>query len=225
MTSGPKAPDYLRAFWDMITQATENMPYAPPEYSAYASSIVGKPLALTNAGFSLELATSPLLSQVTLPLARAGPSEAETLFAYKFPIKIGDAERPFDGIVGYFDTDNTTTGSTDWLNLHTYSVAKPPAAPGDPRTLIEPESFPTLSPYYVEPDDGRLKDGSFAASHAANLVVKTVLIDPYTSLHVYTPILPITSLQLPSWTVQAALQKMSKSCLDAIPKNNPPTKT
>jgi hypothetical protein len=209
--TGSNGAIYLQSFWDMITKAVENMPYAPPEYAAYASAIVGKPLALTNAGFSLELAIAPLQSQVTVPLEHQGPSEADILFSYKFPMKIGDADRPFDGVVGYFDTDNMTTGSTDWTKLHTYFGVNPrPTLPpaGDPRVLIEPADFPTLSPYYVEPD-GPLKDDSFSATHATHLMVKTVIVDPYTPLHIYGPILPITALQLPAWTVQAALQQMS----------------
>lgn len=36
-----------------------------------------------------------------------------------------------------------------------------------------------------------------------------MLIDPFTPIHAYTPILPIKSLALPSWTIQAACQKMT----------------
>jgi hypothetical protein len=50
----------------MITQAVENMSYALADSGAYASSIVGKPLALVNVGFSLELATPLLQLQTTL---------------------------------------------------------------------------------------------------------------------------------------------------------------
>lgn len=211
--AGPGGDVYLRSFWDMITKAIENMPYAPADYAAYASSIVGKPLALVNAGFSLELATPPLQSQTTLPPASSETHPTKDLLSYKFPIKIGDADRPFDGVLGYFETDNSTTGTTDWTKLYTYFPTTPTttgsAQSGDPRILIEPATFPTLSPYFVEPD-GPLKNGSYAASVAQNFHVKTLLLDPYTPLHVYSPILPITALQLPSWTVQVALQTMSR---------------
>ena len=55
--TGPNGEVYLRSFWDMITQAVENMPYASADYATTASAIVGKPLALVNVGFSLEFAT------------------------------------------------------------------------------------------------------------------------------------------------------------------------
>lgn len=210
--TGPNSEVYLRSFWDMITQAVETMPYAPADYAAYASSIVGKPLALVNAGISLELAAPPLVSQTTLPPTNPTANDPTDLLHYSFPIKIGDAERPYDGVLGYFDTDNTTTGTTNWSNLYTYfphqTSPTNPTDPADPRVLIEPSTFPSLQPFYIDPS-GSLVCNSFAASLAAHFTVKTLLIDPYAALHVYSPILPITSLQLPAWSVQAALQKMS----------------
>lgn len=208
--TGTNGEAYLRSFWDMITQAVENMPYAPADYATYASAIVGKPLALVNVGFSLELATPPLQTQTTLP--PSSPATAPDLLSYKFPIKIGDADRPYDGVLGYFETDNTTTGSTDWSKLFTYWPATAAPKTGDPRVLIQPTTFPTLSPFFVEPD-GALKNGSYSASLASNLSIKTMILDPYTPLHIYSGILPITALQLPSWTVQQALQTMSKTLL------------
>jgi hypothetical protein len=210
--TGTNGEVYLRSFWDMITQAVETMPYTPADYAAYASSIVGKPLALVNAGISLELAAPPLVSQTTLPPTKPTPNDPTDLLHYLFPIKIGDAERPYDGVLGYFDTDNTTTGTTNWSKLYTYfphqTSSTDPTDPADPRVLIEPSTFPNLQPFYMDPS-GPLVGNSFAASLAAQFTVKTLLIDPYTALHVYSPILPITSLQLPAWSVQAALQKMS----------------
>lgn len=212
---------YLRSFWDMVTKATESMSYPPPEYAASASAIVGRPLALVNVGFSLELATEPLVSQTALPpVGMDPPSEAKLLYGYKFPVKIGDMDRPSDGVVGYFDTDNMATGKTDWEALHTYFTAgivdgvpatpPPTPTPGDPRILIEPKTFPQVRPYYVDPAVP-LRNGSFAESHAAKTMVKTMLVDPFTPLQVYTPILPVTTLQLPAWTVQGGLHKICTS--------------
>jgi hypothetical protein len=36
-----------------------------------------------------------------------------------------------------------------------------------------------------------------------------MLIDPYTALHAYSPILPINSLKLPPWTIQKAFTRMT----------------
>ncbi|SMY29572.1 unnamed protein product [Zymoseptoria tritici ST99CH_1A5] len=54
---------YLQGFFDMINSAIKNMPYAPSDYSAYANAIVGKPLALVNVGWSLELQAPPYKHQ------------------------------------------------------------------------------------------------------------------------------------------------------------------
>ncbi|KAL8655032.1 MAG: hypothetical protein Q9210_001155 [Variospora velana] len=81
---------------------------------------------------------------------------------------------------------------------------------GDPRIPILPDNFDTLRAFHIAPND--FLSGSSADNVEAKtqqLLVKTMLIDPYTPLDVYTPILPIKSLQLPAWTVQRALEKMS----------------
>ena len=206
--TGQNGAVYLRAFCDMITKVVELMPFAPAGYAVYATVIIAKPLALVNAGFSLELSTPPFEPPTTLPpkLDPNPPTEADLLFAYKFPIKIGDRDHPYDGMLGYFDTDNSTTGSSNFTMLHIYFTAAPVTpSPQDPRILIQPENFPALSPYYIDPD-GPLKKGSLLASHAAEFLVKTLHIDPYTPMHVYSPILPITALQLPAcgagWLVE-----------------------
>ena len=206
------------------------MPHAPPEFSQSAAAIIGKPLALVNVGFSLELAIEPRTSQTNLPPTSLPPaSDAEILSKYKFPIKIGDLERPYDGVVGFWDDDNTTTGATNWDALHTYFHAgmrdgvpiTPPAPtpePGDPRVPIELPTLPTLSPYYIDPESA-LENDSFARTHNGQLLVKAMIIDPYTPLHVYSPILPITALQLPAWTVQQAMQRI---CTQPAPPPPPP---
>ena len=192
----------------MISRAIETMPHAPADYAAYATSIIGKPLALVNVGFSLELASPPLrstaVSSPPSPLEPAVSTDPPPLLEYKFAIKIGDADRPFDGVVGFFDD---SAGDTDWTHLHTYFTSSAPSE-GDPRKFIKPENFDTLSPHYVNPADFPTSS-AYVAAKTSNLLVKTMLIDPYTPLHVYTPILPIKSLQLPAWTVQRALEKMS----------------
>jgi hypothetical protein len=194
----------------MITAAIETMPFTPADYATYATSLVGKPFALVNAGFSLELALPPLESQITpsLPVDPNAPSAADKLFSYQFPVKIGDQDRPYDGVVGYFDADNTTTGITDWAKLHSYFTATGTPVAGDPRVPILPQNFDKIEPYYIDPE-GTLLNGSFIQTHASKYMIKTMLLDPYTPLHLYSPILPITKLQLPSWTVQSAMKKIS----------------
>jgi hypothetical protein len=207
---------YLRAFWSMIAQSLSSMPFTPASYGTYPTSIIGRPLALVNAGFSLELALPPMESTVIPPLQPAQPpssgeqpTEASMLYSYAFPIKIGDRERTFDGVVGYF---NNMGNVTDWSKIYTYysaSSATETPESNDPRVGIAPENFDTLNPYYVPPE-GPFGTQSFMKLHESRLKVKTLILDPFTAAHVYTPVLPLKSLRLSDWLVQTALEKMSR---------------
>ena len=220
---------YLQSFFRYINGAIKTLPFPPSSYAGYASAIVGKPLALANAGFSLELSTPALTAQNSLDKTISAPGAAykdivaahqANLSSYKFPLKIGDASRTFDGVVGYYDASNAASpllkDITSWSTLYTYFGlpssadpvinANPQPIPQPTKTQpIAPSTFPMLSPHYLDPES--LSDMTSAA--AAQFIVKTLIIDPYTSLHAYSPILPSTSLKLPSWTVETAFEKMS----------------
>ncbi|KAI9857978.1 MAG: hypothetical protein M1813_007948 [Trichoglossum hirsutum] len=197
---------YLAAMWDMINSAIVTMPFPPSQYSAYANAIVGKPLALVNAGWSLELAQPVRLAQHTLGKrpGELGPTEQDAMDGYKFPVKIGASERPFDGVVCYWDTDNASTGTTAFAKIHTYFPGD-----GDPRADITPPTFPKLQPYFLKAMDFKADLPGLSDAQAAKLMVKTLLIDPYTPVHLYTGILPIKSLQLPGWTLSDAMKNMT----------------
>ncbi|CZR52728.1 uncharacterized protein PAC_02605 [Phialocephala subalpina] len=215
-TKTETAQEYLRAMWGMINGAIGNMPFPPSQYSAYANAIVGKPLALVNVGWSLELAESPFKHQHTLGSQPPAGYEESVIGQYKFPVKIGDKERPFDGVVCYWDTDDntpTSTATTTFSKIYTYpypvtsTTSNDPNIP-DPRTMIEPDTFPTLTPYFIDPTTVDETKGLLKAK-AEKLLVKTLLIDPYTPLHLYSGILPIKSLQLPGWSLEAAMKNMT----------------
>ncbi|KAH8654011.1 hypothetical protein BGZ60DRAFT_496363 [Tricladium varicosporioides] len=218
-TKTETAQEYLRAMWGMINGAIGNMPFPPSQYSAYANAIVGKPLAIVNVGWSLELAEPPLKHQHTLGAQPPAGYEENVMAEYRFPVKIGDKDRPFDGVVCYWDTDNntsTSTATTSFNNIYTYpypnSITDSTTSPNpnipDPRTMIEPDTFPTLTPYFIDPTTIDENIGLLKAK-AEKLLVKTLLIDPYTPLHLYTGILPIKSLQLPGWSLEAAMKNMT----------------
>ena len=254
-----KSPDYLQTFADMINGAIKTMPFPPGDYAAYANAVVGKPLALVNLGVSLELAAPAIIAQNTFGKAKhrdptftnasgdvddIGRAYQTDLESYSFPIKIGDASRIFDGVVCYFDADNsdpsvkppkptpetpTTTpfyrGKTNWSNLFTYREFLPrfdeiPTSMTPKINPISPQTFPPIKPYYIHPNISSPPSSpptqtppidaiNIPKASASKLTVKTLLIDPYTPLHVYSPILPTATVQLPSWTVESALKKMN----------------
>ena len=193
--------DNLQAFFDMINGAIQDMPYPPSEYSGFANAIVGKPLALANVGWSIELSQPAIKAQNTYGNQPTN-SQAE-LESYKFPLKIGDNERILDGVVGYYITQNSTAADpTDWSKLFTYFTPKATTPHFQP---IAPATFPTVNPYWLDP----LATPDVMAATAAKYLITTVLMDPYTAIHAYSPILPPKALQLPAWSVQTAFDKMS----------------
>lgn len=233
---GTKGVAYMKGVWDMINRAISNMPFPPSDYASFANAVVGKPLALVNIGWSLELAQPPLKAQQTMgprPGAKGLPTEDVNMKGYKFRIKLGDNERPYDGLLGYFDAANKdleegtisppklAPGDTDWTNLHTYyapgmgvygdqDTTIVSAGVGDPRQALVPSTYPTLKPYFPDPSKYDSGPQGYTALQNSKMMVKLCIIDPYTPLHAYTGILPIKSLQLSSWTVQAAFKNMSE---------------
>ncbi|MCJ1385953.1 hypothetical protein MMC17_009078 [Xylographa soralifera] len=193
--------DYLQSFFDMINGAIQDMPYPPSEYSGFANAIVGKPLALVNVGWSIELSQPAIKAQNTY--GNHPTNSQADLENYKFPLKIGDNERIFDGVVGYYITKNSTDNNpTDWSKLFTYFE---PKVATDHFKPISPETFPKVSPYWLDP----LETPNVTSATAAKYLITTMLMDPYTAIHAYSPILPTKALQLPSWSVQTAFDKMS----------------
>ncbi|KAF1950576.1 hypothetical protein CC80DRAFT_496806 [Byssothecium circinans] len=213
--TGDNGNKYLLAMWDLIRRAIPSMPFPPSDYAQYANAIVGKPLALVNVGWSLELAQPPWWPQHTLPAPPEIPSgatidplrtdAAEFLTRYPFPVKIGDADRPFDGVVAYWDA----TDSDPFKTIHTYFPD--PKTDDGIRLNITSDKFPQLNPYFLDPEpfaESTNKSG-YTTAQTAKLMKKVVLVDPYTPIHLYSSILPIKSLQLPAWTLQGAMKNMT----------------
>lgn len=192
---------FLQSFFNMINGSIQNMPFPPSSYSGYANAIVGKPLALVNVGWSIELAEPAYRPQNSLG-RRTDDAQAD-LEAYEFKLKIGDEERNFDGLAGYFRARNTPNDSSiDWSKLYTYFVPEP-----HPKVQkLVPDAFLPLHPYYVNPEQEATTN--FYAAKALKYEVTSALLDPYTAIHGYSPALPTKALSLPLWTVQDAFDKM-----------------
>jgi hypothetical protein len=212
-------PNYLRDFITVVNLGLDAVPPAPADYANYLPSLVGKPLALVNTGWSLELATNPLQNQSLQSLDQ--PAE-KALLSYQFPLRLGDPDRVFDGLIAFYDgtpntynpTTQTSTGPTlgselSLDSMYTYFLPPSPAS-----TSIQPIDTPKsthfipLTPYKL-PTTLKNTPQALHLQQNAQFSVLGAIIDPFTAIHGYTGIQPIASLQLPPWSVQLALKKMT----------------
>lgn len=216
---------YMQAFFNMINQSILSTASSPTTYAEFLPSIVGKPLALVNTGFSLELAEHPFTGQSTLPnpsaipmrklLPSDTPPGPNSPGFYEFALKLGDKERAFDGLVGYFDVTNPGAPLDPKVSdfklekIYTYFTATDdfvpnPTSDPDPRTAISGDNFPKLHAYYIPPTDT-----TTTTTHESQLQVHGMIIDPFQPIHAYSAILPMVTLKLPPWRVQSAMKIMT----------------
>lgn len=203
---------YLRAFVSTVNAATASVEHPPNAYADYMASIIGRPLALTNVGYSLELAAPPLTNQSR----RSTTPPSKQLLDYEFKVKLGDIDRAYDGLVGYFpgapnpttDTGPPPGAECNFTQLYTYF----PRAPNDPGAAVTnnigPEDYLPMKPYYIDPVPGT-DPALLRRRHDAALGVVSCVLDPFTALHLYSGIVPIVPLLLPQWSVQSAMKAMT----------------
>jgi hypothetical protein len=211
---------YLKAFFSMINQSLDDKQvHAPQTYATFSSAIVGKPLALVNVGWSLELASEPnrnwSTNNTNAPVRNLLQLDTNAQFAtddpagYTFRVKLGDAERSFDGLVGYFlsadqqAVNSPTASDLDLSKLYTYFNNETQI--GDPRVPLTADVHPKFTPYYFPSGSGNepLPD------HVGKFQVFGMILDPFHPVHGYSAILPNKSIKLPDWAVEQALSKIT----------------
>lgn len=225
-TDSDEGQHFLEDFIAMITASISNSAPSPPSYGPFMTALVGKPLALVNAAYSLELATDAKANESTLK-SQAGlqtkyhllrdPSDTSP-DVYNFPLKLGDAARLHDGLVGYFRAhpkpwEQAPGDELDLAMLYTYYgdvSSKPRFGP------IDTSTFPALEAYYLRPSSFAQDDDPGAAFAAAtharfNPSVFGCIVDPFVALRAYTGggIAPVAGLALPDWTWRGALDQMA----------------
>lgn len=214
--------DYLRSFINVVNKSLASVAHAPNTYADFLNAIVGRPLALVNMGFALELAQPPLKNQSTQSNAAEPFQLLDPINPYKFKVKVGDKDRIYDGLVGYFDSQDNFEALGTELKLETLYTYYDTGT--KPTQVISPNNYPEIKPYYISAaqkdtlkfDDPALTDDAAVQmalgvvnQHAENLKMLGCIIDPFSDLHLYSGILPIVSLKLPSWTLQQAMQRMT----------------
>lgn len=192
----------LEAFCHVINRALASTSHAPASYAGFLQGLVGRPLALANMGWSLELAEPPLVSQAT-----SGPPERaeDSILEYEFALKLGDGEKRYNGLAGYFACGDNGLDLSELFTFFPLATAAPMKT-----TDISPATYPRIKPYYPSAvPSAQLSIRQVAAQHNSQLRVFGVLMDPFSSVHVSTGILPTAAIQLSPWVVEAAMRTIA----------------
>ncbi|RPB06358.1 hypothetical protein P167DRAFT_610131 [Morchella conica CCBAS932] len=207
--------EWLESFMAMISEALSKAPAAPTAYAEFLTAIVGKPLALTAMGWSLELTTDALTQQSTLNnnllperYLLTDPKDPGRK-TYTFPVKLGDANRSYDGLVGYFLPPAPTppTPPPSRLTLDLSAVHSFFGAGGKAVVDIDSTAYPSFAPFWPDPSTATAAD--IDTLRTANMSIFGAIVDPFAPVHAYSSFLPPAALVLPPWTWQGAMDKMT----------------
>ena len=219
-------PAYLKHIWNMLIDANEHLHHAPSSYGDFLPAIIGRPVALITMGWSLELATQPMIDQSA---KRNAAVKSESLLDYEFEVKIGDKYSLSDGLVALIpesspedETKNHLIGNFNFECLYTqYGHFKSPegfASPAKPTDIPEsspltvPKEFCKLSPYFIDPakftSDAQSID-EFTQEHNRHMRIFAGMIDPFQSVHGYSGVLPVQSLRVPAWALDIAMKNIT----------------
>ncbi|KAI1817180.1 hypothetical protein GGS20DRAFT_78567 [Poronia punctata] len=226
---------YMDTFTGMLVAAQAKLPAPPSAFSQYLNSLVGQPLALVYLGWSLELAENAYASESSLE--GGSSSKPMTLLdvpgagdRYHFPIKLGDRDRAYDGLVAFFKTvDSPTPGNElDFGSFYTYfDEGDESSGPSDsdqeeaqddnPLKIIGNDNYLNLEAFWLDPASYVAKKGQTEAEMAAKLsddradllTVVGAVMSPFVPVHASTSTLPVKTIKLPTWTWQSALSKMT----------------
>lgn len=218
------SPDqkYLHDFLYMANEFLTRASTAPSAYAGFLNSLVGRPLALVNAGWSLELATEAKTNQAELgyntepdPPVKLTGGINDTI--YEFPVKFGDKDRASDGLAGYFDVKEQKTAGDelDLSKIYTY-YSREGNPDGDVLKQISTANLPKLSCFWLNPEDyttggAEAPDTAKEYTQAWNdkLRVMGCVMDPFLPITAFSSILPVNNLRLSNWMWQEALQRMT----------------
>ena len=181
---------YLYRFFQNITRTIEATQASPSQYAESMLSILGKPLALTTFGFSMQLALPALTNQSTVPTT-ATPSLGSVL-DYTFPVKLGDKDNVFDGLFGTFSPKGDSFDFDNFKCYHDPDPANQPALSG-------------VRPFYIDPST----EPDYVAAMGTKYSLFAAIVDPFTPIHVYSALLPIQQLQIPPWCISQGLNQIA----------------
>ena len=224
MTLGKAAKTYLGEFMDMLQASVGRVDLTPDAYGQFMNSLVGKPLALVNMGWCLELNANACINQSTHEGQKSklprGLLPDNGVTRYEFPIKFGNKDRSHDGLIGYFFTQDGDQTKLDLTKCYTYygsNLATNPNDPNAPLHLLTKVSarYPKFFTNWIDPEKYIVRKEyseagkRYEEQRSQNLRIFGAVVDPFLPINAYTGILPIKSLKLPTWTWETELKKMT----------------
>lgn len=194
---------FLEGLFDTLCAAGESVKHPPNSYAESMMGVLGRPLAIVQMGFSLELANAPLRNQSTIATLEPKPD----ITSYNISMKLGDKDNTLDGLAGYFKLDRHDPTEFDLSSFFSYFAAS--TKTGDPSNPIT-DPF-SLTPYYLDPADAyyNANETSFANTHDAQREVIAAIVDPFVAVHAYTELLPTKLLSLPPWVISNGIKRVS----------------
>ena len=144
----------------------------------------------------MQLAQPPLTNQSTVPTSAAGPYDSIT--DYSFPIKLGDKDNVFDGLVGVF-RPKEVGGGFDFSKFQCYH---------DPSPNNQPQ-LQYIQPFYIDPRTAQNDYIDYIDAVESKFSRLAAIVDPFTPIHVYSALLPIQQLTIPPWCISQGLSRIA----------------
>ena len=209
----------FRAFMDLFSAAEDCTTLSSSR--AFPSLVLGRPLAVVDVDWSLQLSERPLLSST---FTEANPSFR--LFTttvtdpgvkpYEFPVRLGNVDLTTDGLLGYFLREPPNIKDLGSFYSDYCRVLTEKQALNATNAHIQlPYSQPPLRPHVL---DEQLTDVTLLGRAGGVLTGKaitdprllrtTILCDPFQPVHAQTGILPVYRMDLPRWCVERGLSQM-----------------
>jgi hypothetical protein len=191
-----QSPGYLLGVFKLLSGAIQcSLPY-PDAFCATDAVVIGRPFALVCAGLSLETSEA---ARVNLSDNDNRPPTMQ-LTDYEFPLKLGDPNLTYDGLVGYFKSPS----DFDCIRTHFPMVHSDTAEPTAIK-LIKHAALPRLRTTYISVLNENSPE-KYAIARDQKLSIFSFILNPFLPVHANVGVLPTKSLQL---NASSALNKIS----------------
>jgi hypothetical protein len=189
----------VSVFEDLLNVIDETLWMVDPlggRKDQFLSVLIGRPLAVVQAGLQLSLLGDPLASRLWNDMVTPTPPYTEVknigdVETVAFPVRLGSLELRDDGLIGYF------LPSDDYSKFYSVHI---------------PEEFTSDS--YVQQIVAQSDGGPSQYQGDINLdcqggsMTITMLLDPRGKVHAYSGILPVMSSALPAHLVEDFIKQL-----------------